>query len=260
MTLDGFLDVNKIKILFSQQNDLRIHYYESTDSTNRRAKESDAAGPRWELFVADQQTAGYGQQGRTWQSPPGNLALTLLARDHGIDIKDSPKISLLVGSAVARGIAHAIGEGVALKWPNDVLVDGKKVAGILLEDAPGGAIAMGVGLNVNSLLSDFPEEVREERITLREKTGRIFSREELLRDMIQAIVENITRFQGGGWMGLLADYRRLSFLSGKMVWSDRGTVAEIYGRAMGVGDQGQLLIKKEDGQAVDIFAGHISLK
>lgn len=254
------LDLDKIKILFSQYNDLEIRYYESTGSTNRRARESPAIGPPWELLITDQQTAGYGRQGRTWESPPGNLAFTLLARGHNISLKDFPKISLLVGSAVAQGIVPRVKEGISLKWPNDVLIDGKKVAGILLEDAPGGAIAMGVGLNVNSLVSDFQEEVRGERITLREKTGIIFSREELLRDVVQAMMENISRFRGGDWIGLLTDYRRLSFLSGKMVWSDRGTIAEVHGRVVGIGDQGQLLIEKEDGQKVDVFAGHVSLK
>jgi BirA family transcriptional regulator, biotin operon repressor / biotin---[acetyl-CoA-carboxylase] ligase len=136
----------------------RLHL-RATDSTNERARALAAAGaPHGTLVTAGEQRAGRGRQGRTWTAPPGRaLLMSLVLRDW------QPLLPL----AAAVAVADVAGPAAAIKWPNDVLLDGRKVAGILVETrAQDGWAVLGIGVNVAVRIADLPGELRERAGTL----------------------------------------------------------------------------------------------
>ena len=135
----------------------RVHH-RVTDSTNERAKELAAAGaPHGTLVTADEQTAGRGRQGREWTAPPRSAVLmSVVLRE----------LDELLPLAAAIAVADAVQAGATIKWPNDVWIDGRKVAGILVEGRPQeGWAVLGVGLNVST--ERFPDELAESATSLR---------------------------------------------------------------------------------------------
>ena len=170
--------------LAGRRMDWRIHFLPVVDSTNRLAlklaREGAAEGT---VVFADCQTRGRGRLQRVWQSPPGcNLYASFLLRP-AIAPADAARITLTAGVAVAEMISLFCPEGVGLKWPNDVLIRGRKVCGILTEMKTTGraldAVVVGIGLNVNIAAEDFDPAYRETATSLREETGRSFSREDV---------------------------------------------------------------------------------
>ena len=136
----------------------------STDSTNARACELAAAGaPHGTLVTAGEQTAGRGRQGRVWVAPPGQCLLCSI-----VFREPPPLLSLMAGAALAELVARLRADArVSIKWPNDVLLDGCKVAGILAEGRPQeGWAVLGIGLNVALKLDAMPAELRDQVATL----------------------------------------------------------------------------------------------
>jgi BirA family transcriptional regulator, biotin operon repressor / biotin---[acetyl-CoA-carboxylase] ligase len=137
----------------------QLFSFASIDSTMdeaRRRFDPSAAIRLW--IVADQQGAGRGRQGRHWQSPPGNLHLTLLSPTH-TPLRDQPKLGFVAGVALARAVASLLPDTaeLRLKWPNDLLLDGAKVSGLLLEGlGQGAAVAIGIGVNIVAHPPDTP--------------------------------------------------------------------------------------------------------
>ena len=139
----------------------RLHL-RRTDSTNTRARELAARGaPQGTLVTAAEQTAGRGRQGRSWSAPPGRSLLC------SVVIREPPRLLPLAAGVAVAEVAAAAGAPARLKWPNDVLVDGRKLAGILVEGRPQDRWAVvGVGLNVAVREADFPPELRGLAATL----------------------------------------------------------------------------------------------
>jgi BirA family biotin operon repressor/biotin-[acetyl-CoA-carboxylase] ligase len=139
----------------------RVHF-RRTDSTNERARELAVAGaPHGTLVTADAQSAGRGRQGRTWTAPAGRALLCSLV------VRDPPRLLPLAAGVAVAEVAGVAGAAVQIKWPNDVLVDGRKVAGILVEGRPQeGWAVVGIGLNVAVREEEFPSELRSRAATL----------------------------------------------------------------------------------------------
>lgn len=162
----------------------RIHYFPVVDSTNRLAlKLAEEGAVEGTVVFADCQTEGRGRMQRIWQSPPGcNLYASFLLRP-AIAPAEAPGITLAAGVAVAEMISIFCPEGVRLKWPNDVLIRGRKVCGILAEMKMTGrdldGIIVGIGLNVNITREDFDPAYRKTATSLREETGRSIAREDV---------------------------------------------------------------------------------
>lgn len=175
-----------------------IERYDEVDSTNRlarRAIESDELGDRPTMFVASRQTAGAGRFGRAWESPPGGLWCTLA---WPVDL--SPRrvldgLGLRIGLACAHAIEHTLAihghdANVQLKWPNDVLINGKKVLGVLcevIEHREKKYVLAGVGVNANFSADDLPEEIRPYATTLQDAIHGRVQLERLLRDLRQRL-------------------------------------------------------------------------
>ena len=231
-------------------------YFPALDSTNSHAAELARAGAAaGTLVTTDDQTAGRGRIGRAWKSLPGRqLALSLVLRPA------FPPHFLVMASAlaVAAAIETVSGLTPAIKWPNDVLVDGRKVCGILIETSPGVAI-LGIGLNVNGSLAG-DAELAPRATTLAEAAGRDLSREDLAIALIRRLDDLYTLLASGGMAArerVRAEWRARLVTLGRHV-SIRQNGAEIAGVAEDVDADGALLLRRDDGTLQTITWGDVS--
>jgi BirA family biotin operon repressor/biotin-[acetyl-CoA-carboxylase] ligase len=219
----------------------RVHH-RLTDSTNERARALAAAGaPHGTLVTADEQQAGRGRQGRAWSAPPGSAVLmSVVLRE----------LSATLPLAAAVAVCEALPVDARIKWPNDVWIDGRKVAGILVEARPQeGWAVLGIGLNVATM--EFPAELAETATSLR-LAGLAVTVEEALGALVAALEEWLPRPAGE----VLAAWRSRDALLGKPVrWANGGNE----GVAGGVDSSGALIVQTADGQ-VTLDAGEVHLE
>jgi BirA family biotin operon repressor/biotin-[acetyl-CoA-carboxylase] ligase len=154
-----------------------IYYYaESTDSTQRMLADDAAEGA---IAVAEMQTEGRGRLGRAWEAPAGTSVLVSVLLLPAVEASRLPELSLVAGGAVAQAIAEVTGLEPAIKFPNDILVRSRKVAGILAESSEG-RVVLGIGVNVNQTLEQLPTDAKTEPTSLRLELGGPISRARLL--------------------------------------------------------------------------------
>jgi BirA family biotin operon repressor/biotin-[acetyl-CoA-carboxylase] ligase len=216
----------------------RVHF-RLVDSTNERARALAQRGaPHGTLVTAREQSSGRGRQGRTWTAPPGRALLCSLV------LRDPPRLlPLTVGVAVAG----VVGDSARVKWPNDVLVDGRKVAGILVEGRPQEAWAVaGIGLNVAVRESDFPPE-------LRERAGTLGLAPEDVEPMLARLLAALERWIAEDPDTVLDALRARDALLGRPVRWAGGS-----GDAAGVDGDGRLVVATAAGQ-VTLEAGEVHL-
>jgi BirA family biotin operon repressor/biotin-[acetyl-CoA-carboxylase] ligase len=151
-------------------------YAESTDSTQRMLAEDESEGA---IAVAEEQTEGRGRLGRAWEAPAGSSVLVSVLLLPMVEAPRLPELSLVAGGAVAQAIAGVTGLEPAIKFPNDILVRGRKVAGILAESSEG-RVVLGIGVNVNQTLEQLPTGAKTEPTSLRLELGEPVSRARLL--------------------------------------------------------------------------------
>jgi BirA family biotin operon repressor/biotin-[acetyl-CoA-carboxylase] ligase len=217
----------------------RVHLRQ-TDSTNSRARELALAGaPHGTLVTATEQSAGRGRQGRTWSAPGGRaLLMSLVLRD--------PPTLLPLAAAVA--VADVCGAGARIKWPNDVWIEGRKAAGILVEGRPfeGWAI-LGIGLNVAMRREDFPPELRDTATGLGREPGEL---EATLAELLAALDRRLAE---AGETTLAAWRERDALLGREISWNGgRGVAA-------GVDASGQLVVDLPGGGTTALNAGEVHL-
>ncbi|VVO06082.1 bifunctional biotin--[acetyl-CoA-carboxylase] ligase/biotin operon repressor BirA [Pseudomonas fluorescens] len=234
--------------------------FDSIDSTNAQALRSIERGmaPPF-LVLAERQTAGRGRRGRKWVSPfAENVYYSLVLRIEG-GMRQLEGLSLVVGLAVMRTLQELGISGAGLKWPNDVLVGQKKIAGILLELVGDPAdvchVVLGVGINVNMQMT---EEVDQQWTSVRLETGKAFDRNLLvahLGDMLQAY---LIRHQESGFAAIQAEWEQNHLWQGRAVSLIAG-VNRIDGVVMGINRQGALRLKVGDVEKV-FSGGELSLR
>lgn len=240
-----------------------IHYLEETGSTNDDAKAGGRAGaPSGSVWIAESQTAGRGRQGRTWVSPRGdNLLFSVLYRVSCAPAR-VPVLSLVVGLAVRDAVADALaGEAAArVKWPNDVQIRGKKVAGILVESTVMGAkvenLVVGIGINV--LTREFPSEIAEIATSVAREaheTGRDPSRLSILRAVLVNLDRDLELAAHRGLGPMQARLNAHDALAGRRVVGDG-----IEGTAEGIDPEGRLMIRRDDGVVQRIVSGEIRIR
>ena len=240
-----------------------VSWYETLGSTNLQAKlDAENGAENGALIVADMQTAGRGRRGRTWNSPPGtNLYFTLILKPQ-IAPDQASMLTPLMGLAVAEGIRETCGLQTGIKWPNDVVIDGRKVCGILAEMSVEREfihyVVVGVGINVG--LQSFPEQVADTAVCLQEKCGGKVSRAELLVNVLKAFERYYAVFRK---TGDLSDLRQM--YGNLLVSRDREVrvldpKGEYQGIARGINETGELLVEKEDGVVTAVYAGEVSVR
>ncbi len=218
----------------------RLHLRETT-STNDRARELAAAGaPHGALVTADAQSAGRGRQGRTWSAPPGRALLcSLVLRRH------DALLPLRAGLAVA----DLAGEAARVKWPNDVLLGGRKLAGVLVEARPqDGWAVLGIGVNVAVAPEDLPPELRDRAATLGRPPG-------ALEPTLDALLERLAARLGEPAPACLAALRARDALRDRPVRWAGGA-----GTGAGIDDAGALLVRLADGTVRTLESGEVHLR
>jgi BirA family biotin operon repressor/biotin-[acetyl-CoA-carboxylase] ligase len=205
----------------------------------------DSELPEGALVVADHQTAGRGRLGRSWEAPPGTALLCSLLLKPPPE-RDTPQLSLVAGVAVADTIERTVGLAAQLKWPNDVMLRRRKVAGCLAE-ARDAAVVLGIGLNVNQAEGQLPEHAG----SLRTLTGRKWDRAELLDSLLDDLDNRYSEWLEGGLDAVYDGLAPRDFLRGRHV-SVNGTS----GVAVKIDRTGRLEIAV-DGDVVRVDSGEV---
>jgi BirA family transcriptional regulator, biotin operon repressor / biotin---[acetyl-CoA-carboxylase] ligase len=206
----------------------------------------DTSLPEGALVVADHQTAGRGRHGRSWEAPPGTaLLFSILLKPPGE--RDVPQLSLVAGVAVADALEGTLGLSVQIKWPNDVMLRRRKVAGCLAE-ARDEAVVLGIGLNVNQTSEQLPPNAG----SLRSLTGREWDREAILRRLLEDLENRYSEWLEGGLDALYEGLGPRDFLRGRRV-SVNGTS----GVATMINREGRLEIELGHGDVVTIDSGEV---
>lgn len=241
----------------------KVMYYDETDSTNNRAKDSgEKGGFHGTLFIADKQNAGKGRRGRAWESPAGkSIYMTVLLRPE-ITPDKAPMLTLVMGLSVAEGIRRVSGVKAEIKWPNDIVINKKKVCGILTEMATEiecvHYVVIGVGINVNQ--QHFPEEIKEMATSLYNETGNTYKRSELIAAVLEQFEKNYEVFLKAGDLSDVKEvYDSMLVNCGQEVkvlepGNEYRAVAE------GINKAGELIVTLPDGQKKNVFAGEVSVR
>ena len=263
------MDVNpdKITAFCRAHSDIRevVHeaiLFDEVVSTNDIALEMAAAGmPEGLAILAESQTGGKGRLGRSWFSPPGrNIYLSLLLRP-ALQMREYPLFSPAAAVGIINGIHVCTGLKVDVKWPNDLMVEGKKVGGILLVSGVSGgqskALVVGVGLNVNLDLADFPEDLREGATSLKMVLGQPIDRTSLVMDVLKGMVAQIHLLQAGASDQVMAAVRERCLTLGKKIRVT--TPSQVFeGRAEAIEKDGALTIRLGDRSSRSILIGDIT--
>jgi BirA family biotin operon repressor/biotin-[acetyl-CoA-carboxylase] ligase len=237
-----------------------VHHFETLDSTNDLAKKLAAQGaPEGAVVVAEAQTGGRGRLGREWNSPPGvGLYVSLVLRPM-LPPMELPQITLTTAVAVVRAVRRVAGVAPGIKWPNDLLVNGKKLGGILTEMETESDrirhVVVGLGLNVNN--PGFPPELAGTATSLSLAGGGAYSRVKLLQAWLEEFEALYGRFLNQGFPEILEEWKRADETLGKAVTVRQGP-REISGQALDVAPDGALLLRTANGEIVRVTSGEIT--
>lgn len=242
-----------------------LYLFEEIGSTNEVAFELARNGaPEGTVVIADSQTQGRGRLQRRWISPPGvNLYISVIFRP-SIAAKNAPFLTLVASIALAETIKNE-GANTLIKWPNDILINWKKVAGVLTAMQPRGDevdfVVVGVGVNLNMTRETMKKEmgeVAEIATSLREELGHEIERARFTADLINEIEIWYQRFLKNGKSPIIKEWmRRWGAINRRVQVKFNETVVE--GTASGIDENGYLLIKKDDGTTERIISGDVIL-
>ena len=246
----------------------KLYYYDVTGSTNNDAKRlAEEGNPHGTVVVADIQNAGKGRRGRAWQTLSGTaLSFTLLLRPEFAADKAS-MITLVMALSVAEAVEQMTDTSATIKWPNDIVVNKKKICGMLTEMTMTPEmdeiqyIVVGVGINVNNgSPEEFQEEIRGTATSLKMETGRQLGRAELLERVLVRFEDNYEIFlETLDLSKLQAAYQcHLQGVGTEVRVLD--PAGEYTGISQGINEQGELIVVKENGEKVQVYAGEVSVR
>ena len=240
-----------------------VLYFDRTDSTNIQARLAGEAGaPHGTLAVAEIQDGGRGRRGRNWISPAGvGIWMSLLLRP-GISPISASTLTLVMALAAQKGIKEATGIESQIKWPNDLVLNKKKICGILTEMGTEFMeiryVVMGTGINVNQ--EDFPEEIRKTATSLYMETGKKYHRSRIIERILEALEEYYGIFvQTEDMSALLEEYNEKLVNRGQevCVLDPKG---EYRGLCRGITKTGGLLVELPDGTVTEVISGEVSVR
>ena len=240
-----------------------IHHFEQTDSTNKRAKEIAAVGAaEGTLVVAEEQTQGRGRLDRHWFSPAGQGIYASVVLRPALPPSEATRLVLLAAVAVAETLISATGLKATIKWPNDVLVAGKKIAGILTElamemDAVDYMI-IGLGLNVNIRADELPEDIRGRATSILAETGNPFSRPLLLRHILESFENCYDQLMTSGFEPIMARWRDLADMLGRTV-SVQTRSGHYRGLVIDFDHDGFMILQDDHGHEKRIISGDVTI-
>jgi BirA family biotin operon repressor/biotin-[acetyl-CoA-carboxylase] ligase len=240
-----------------------IVYFQETDSTNLRAKSlADRGAPEGTVVIAESQTEGRGRRGRTWFSPAGEGIYVSVILRPALSPNEASRLTLLAAVAAAETLLDLTSLSVRIKWPNDIMVRGKKLAGILTQvstemDAVD-YIVVGLGLNVNTPLKSFPADLRNSATSIQAEMNEPFPRIRLLRLYLERFEDRYEMFRQSGFQPILERWKELSDVIGKRIRVD---LLNHYcmGEVLDIDQDGILILREQDGTLQRILSGDVTL-
>ena len=239
-----------------------IFFYEKVGSTNTVASSLAEQVAEGAVFLADTQEKGRGRLDRVWLSPPGgNIYMSIILRPQ-IETKDATLITIMAAVASANALRKTTGLNISIKWPNDLICHERKIGGILSElktDQKGILFSViGIGINVNTDTDSFPEDVREIATSVKKETGRLFSREEIVAEILNEINNWYMILKSLKREVLLAEWQRLTSTLGKEVIVVIGQ--ETYkGVAETIDNEGMLILRLPSEEMKRIHSGDVTV-
>lgn len=267
----GYRLMNQPDVLSKNEIESRIHtqwagrqvyYFDETDSTNNDVRKLMAEGAGCGILaVADKQTAGKGRRGRTWISPAGANIFMSIGLKPELSPDKASMLTLVMALAICDTIHEVTGLDSRIKWPNDIVVNGKKVCGMLTEMEAEldciHSVVIGIGINVNQ--QEIPEEIRETATSLFLESGEKIIRAHIIEKAMEYFEDYYAQFMEKGDLSLLKEAynaRLVNMDAGVRVLDPRG---EYEGIAKGINTEGELLVER-DGETVRVYAGEVSVR
>ena len=241
----------------------KIFYFPELKSTNIIAKEKalhKAEGiEKGTLIIAERQSAGKGRLGREWFSPAGGIWLSIILYPQ-LSPSYISRITLMTAVAAVKAIKICTQIKSQIKWPNDILINEKKVCGILTEMSAEldiiNWVVVGIGINVNIDHREFPEDIQENTISLKEASGKEVLRVKLVQTFLQEFEKYYEILKRREFSSILKEWKLCSHTLGRKIRVDMGERI-ITGEAVDINEEGALILKKEDGELVEIISGTI---
>lgn len=238
--------------------------YDEVVSTQPLAHEAAAKGAvEGTIVLAELQTGGKGRLGRPWHSPKGTgIWMSLIIRP-SIPLPKTPQMTLLTAVAVAKTIREETGLPVKIKWPNDIFIGDKKVCGILTElNAESDRVnylVIGIGLNANSVESDFPPELAQIVTSLRIESGKPLKRVSLIQRLCRIFEEEYDHYLQAGFERVKQEWENHSYTIGK--WVTLQTISQqLEGRAVGLDEEGVLKVEDQAGQIHKVYSADVNYR
>ncbi len=238
-----------------------FHYFAEIDSTNIYARRLAEQGAReGGVVIAESQTGGRGRLGKRWVSPPNvNLYFSVILRPKLAAAK-TPQITLMAAVALAETLQSFLPVPPVIKWPNDILVNGRKLAGILTEVSCGTEgvdfVILGIGVNVNYPLDLMPEEIRQRATSLSILCQKTISREDFLRRLIQHLDRCYGEIEENGFAALAPRWEAYFGLRGQRMRIELLDQV-MFGTAKGIDQAGALLLEDDHGELQRVIAGDV---
>ena len=239
----------------------KFHYFSEISSTNTHARSlAENGAGEGEIVIAEAQSAGRGRLGRRWSSPPyANLYFSLILKPK-LAPAQVPQVTLMAAVALADTVAAFIPGLPMIKWPNDIIFDGKKLAGILTElscDADRvNYVILGIGVNLNYPRETMPDEIRERATSVFELTHKTVRRESFLKGLIQALDRCYGELEVAGFPAIAARWEARFGLRGRRVRVEL-LDQTVIGQAKGIDRDGALVLEDDNGALQRIVAGEV---
>ncbi len=238
--------------------------FSETGSTNAvAARLGEEGGAEGTVVLAESQSQGKGRLGRIWSSPPGaNLYCSILLRPP-IPPTSAPQLTFVSAVAVVRAIKLCTGLSPIIKWPNDILINGAKVAGLLNEMTAEtdrvATVVLGIGVNLNMVREQFPAELRHPASSLFLESGVRVDRVAFTRTLLTALDDLYDRYLAGGYPEIRDEWLAECGVIGKLVGVSDGVLQERMGVARGIDEGGALLLELSDGSIQRVYSGDVRL-
>jgi BirA family biotin operon repressor/biotin-[acetyl-CoA-carboxylase] ligase len=241
-----------------------LYVFDEVKSTNTVAKFLAMNGAEnGTVVISEKQTDAKGRSGKAWASPVGGIWLSLIVKPN-VDYSKLPMITIGTGVAVAKAIERTGITSAEIKWPNDIIIHDKKVCGILTEAVTTfntiDSVIIGVGIDANIDIEDFPEELQDGTTTLADELGRKEDENVLIRLFLEEFEKIAETFNEGDYESILKDWRKRSYSVGKIVEVREPFNKNFDAYVVGIGREGALIVEKIDGTLEKVISGECIIK
>ncbi len=241
-----------------------LYVFDEVKSTNTVAKFLAKNGAEnGTVVISEKQTDAKGRSGKAWASPIGGIWLSLIVKPN-VDYSKLPMITIGTGVAVAKAIERTGITSAEIKWPNDIIIHDKKVCGILTEAVTTfntiDSVIIGVGIDANIDIEDFPEELQDGTTTLADELGRKEDENVLIRLFLEEFEKIAETFNEGDYESILKDWRKRSYSVGKIVEVREPFNKNFDAYVVGIGREGALIVEKIDGTLEKVISGECIIK